>query len=180
MVEDNGRGIPVEVHEKTGVSTLETVMTVLHAGGKFGGENSGYKVSGGLHGVGASVVNALSIKMVATVWKDGFEYVQTYKQGKPDGPVEKVGKTDHANGTRIEFWPDDTIFEDIVLISDTSKKTSVNVRISHEVSRSPLSMNAVIQKTVFDTISKEVSSHTSPTSIVTTNLSVIYSVPIIW
>lgn len=114
VVEDNGRGIPVDIHPKTGVSTLETVLTVLHAGGKFGGENSWYKVSWGLHGVGASVVNALSIKVVATVWKDGFEYIQSYKQGKPDGPVEKIGTTEHANGTRIEFWPDNTIFEDIV------------------------------------------------------------------
>jgi DNA gyrase/topoisomerase IV subunit B len=118
--------------------------------------------------------------MIATVWKDGFEYVQTYKQGKPDGPVEKVGKTDHANGTRIEFWPDDRFLRTLFSISDTSKKISVKEPISHEVSRSLLSTNEVIQKTVFGTISKEVSSHTSPTSIVTTNLSVIYSVQITW
>lgn len=113
-VEDNGRGIPVDIHPKTGVSTLETVMTVLHAGGKFGGDNSGYKVSGGLHGVGASVVNALSVRTEATVWNNGFEYFQAYERGKPVAPVAKKGKTDHANGTKIEFWPDKEIFEDIV------------------------------------------------------------------
>lgn len=113
-VEDDGRGIPVDIHSKTGVSTLETVMTVLHAGWKFGWENSGYKVSGGLHGVGASVVNALSSRTEATVWQNGFEYRQTYERGKPLGPVEKIGTTDHANGTKIEFWPDEQIFEDTV------------------------------------------------------------------
>lgn len=113
LVEDNGRGIPTDIHPKTGVSTLETVMTVLHAGGKFGGDNSGYKVSGGLHGVGASVVNALSSRTEATVWKDGFEYFQAYERGKPVSPVKKIGTTDHANGTKIEFWPDKEIFEDI-------------------------------------------------------------------
>jgi DNA gyrase subunit B len=78
-VEDDGRGIPVDVHAKTGKSALETVMTVLHAGGKFGGEESGYKVSGGLHGVGASVVNALSTKMQVWVHKDGQVYTQSYQ-----------------------------------------------------------------------------------------------------
>lgn len=114
VVEDNGRGIPVDTHEKTGLSALETVMTVLHAGGKFGGDNSGYKVSGGLHGVGASVVNALSSRTEATVWKDGFEYFQAYERGKPTASIKKVGATDHVNGTRIQFWPDADIFEDIV------------------------------------------------------------------
>lgn len=114
MVEDNGRGIPVDVHTKTGLSALETVMTVLHAGGKFGGDSSGYKVSGGLHGVGASVVNALSSRTEATVWKDGFEYFQAYVRGKPESPIQKIGTTDHVNGTRIQFWPDSEIFEDIV------------------------------------------------------------------
>jgi DNA gyrase subunit B len=122
LVEDNGRGIPVDIHEKTGLSALETVMTVLHAGWKFGGDNSGYKVSGGLHGVGASVVNALSSRTEATVWKDGFEYFQAYERGKPVAPIKKVGATDHVNGTKIQFWPDAEIFEDIVFDFSYVKK----------------------------------------------------------
>lgn len=110
-VSDNGRGIPVERHKQTGKSALETVLTVLHAGGKFGGE--GYKISGGLHGVGVSVVNALSIYLKATVYKDGFEYVQEYKDGgKPVGKVKKIGKTD-LSGTTITFMPDSNVFETI-------------------------------------------------------------------
>jgi len=112
-VSDNGRGIPVDVHSKTKVSALETVMTTLHAGGKFGGEGSGYKVSGGLHGVGASVVNALSIFCKAEVHKDGGRYVQEYSQGKKKGPVKKVG-TSKTNGTVITFTPDEEIFGKIV------------------------------------------------------------------
>ncbi len=108
-VEDDGRGIPVDIHPKTGKSTLETVLTVLHAGGKFGGEESGYKVSGGLHGVGASVVNALSNNLEATVYNGGKIYKQTFKRGVPDGVVEAVGKTD-KRGTVIRFWPDDSMF----------------------------------------------------------------------
>lgn len=108
-VADNGRGIPVERHKQTGKSALETVLTVLHAGGKFGGE--GYKISGGLHGVGVSVVNALSSRLVATVYKDGFEYVQEYKNGgKPAGSVKKIGTTKRT-GTTIAFIPDSSIFE---------------------------------------------------------------------
>lgn len=108
-VEDNGRGIPVDIHPKTGKSALETVMTVLHAGGKFGGVESGYKVSGGLHGVGASVVNALSNKFEANVFKDGKMYGQTYQRGVPDADVKEIGKSD-KHGTLIRFWPDDTMF----------------------------------------------------------------------
>lgn len=109
-VADNGRGIPVEVHPKTKVSTLETVMTVLHAGGKFGGE--GYKVSGGLHGVGVSVVNALSTWVRAEVHRDGGQYVQEYKNGgKPVGKVKKVGSS-KAHGTIISFEADGSIFPD--------------------------------------------------------------------
>ena len=108
-VVDNGRGIPVDKHKTTKVSALETIMTVLHAGGKFGGEESGYKVSGGLHGVGASVVNALSEHTIAEVHKDGGRYVQEYRRGKKVADVKKVGSSDKT-GTIISFKPDDQIF----------------------------------------------------------------------
>ncbi len=108
-VEDNGRGIPVDIHPKTGKSTLETVLTVLHAGWKFWGEESGYKVSGGLHGVGASVVNALSRRLEAFVHKDGKIYFQAFECGASQGLVEVIGKTDHT-GTIIKAWPDATMF----------------------------------------------------------------------
>lgn len=112
---DNGRGIPVDVHKTTKKSALETVLTVLHAGGKFGGDASGYKVSGGLHGVGVSVVNALSTNLTATIFRDGKIYEQKYKIGKPQGQVKVVGKVDpkdpYQTGTRITFYPDETIFE---------------------------------------------------------------------
>lgn len=110
-VVDNGRGIPVDIHPKTKVSALETVMTTLHAGGKFGGESSGYKVSGGLHGVGASVVNALSIYTRAEVHKDGAVWMQEYSQGAKKANVKKVGTTKNT-GTIITFEPDATIFKD--------------------------------------------------------------------
>ncbi len=112
-VTDDGRGIPVDIHPKTGKSTLETVLTVLHAGGKFGG--GGYKVSSGLHGVGSSVVNALSTRMVAEVRKDGKIYRQEYREGVPQGKVEVAGKTDaNDTGTSITFYPDPTIFKETV------------------------------------------------------------------
>src|ERR1700675_4337410 len=101
-VTDNGRGIPVDIHKQTKVSALETIMTTLHAGGKFGGEDGGYKVSGGLHGVGASVVNALSIYCKVTVHKDGGIYMQEYSQGKKKSSVKKVGTTKN-NGTIVIF-----------------------------------------------------------------------------
>ena len=104
---DNGRGIPVEIHKQTKKSTLETVMTVLHAGGKFGGES--YKVSGGLHGVGVSVVNALSDWLRAEVTRDGKQYVQEYKRGVPQWKVKEVGKGKRT-GTKITFLPDKSIF----------------------------------------------------------------------
>lgn len=107
-VEDNGRGIPVETHPVTKVSALQTVMTTLHAGAKFGG--GGYKVSGGLHGVGASAVNALSEWMMAEVKRDGKLYRQEYERGVPLGDVEEVGEAD-GTGTIITFMPDRTIFE---------------------------------------------------------------------
>lgn len=108
-VVDNGRGIPVDVHKQTKVSALETIMTVLHAGGKFGGDDSGYKVSGGLHGVGASVVNALSIMCKVEVHKDGGKYMQEYSQGKKKAAVKKVGTT-KTHGTVVSFQPDAIIF----------------------------------------------------------------------
>jgi len=106
-VEDNGRGIPVETHPVTGKSALETVMTTLHAGGKFGGKS--YQVSGGLHGVGASVVNFLSEWLVAEVRRDGRLYRQEYRRGVPQGPVEEVGPAE-GTGTAITFRPDPEIF----------------------------------------------------------------------
>ena len=111
-VVDNGRGIPVDIHPKTKVSALETILTVLHAGGKFGGDDSGYKVSGGLHGVGSSVVNALSIFMKAEVHKDGQVWTQEYSQGKPKFKVKAVGKT-KQRGTVITFEPDVEIFKEV-------------------------------------------------------------------
>ncbi|MST04156.1 MAG: DNA topoisomerase (ATP-hydrolyzing) subunit B [Candidatus Pacebacteria bacterium] len=108
-VTDDGRGIPVEIHPQTKKSTLETVLTTLHAGGKFGGES--YKVSGGLHGVGSSVVCALSVWMKAEIERDGGIHVQEYRKGKVQGPVKKVGKSEKT-GTKIMFQPDPEIFPD--------------------------------------------------------------------
>ena len=109
---DDGRGIPVDKHPKTGLSTLETVLTVLHAGGKFGG--GGYKVSSGLHGVGSSVVNALSTKLIAEVVQKGELYRIEFAQGASLAPLKKIGKTDRPTGTTITFYPDPTIFKETV------------------------------------------------------------------
>ncbi len=117
-VEDNGRGIPVDIHPTAKKSALEVVLTTLHAGGKFGGEGSGYKVSGGLHGVGSSVVNALSVYMKAEVHRDGAAYMQEYKRGKPQADVKKIGKSD-KHGTIITFMPDDEIFDTLELSLET-------------------------------------------------------------
>lgn len=106
-VQDNGRGIPVDEHKKLHKSALEVVMTVLHAGGKF--DKGSYKVSGGLHGVGVSCVNALSTHMKSQVFRDGKIYQQEYEKGKPLYPVKVVGETTQR-GTRQQFWPDPTIF----------------------------------------------------------------------
>jgi DNA gyrase subunit B len=116
-VTDDGRGIPVSAMEdQDGKSALEVVLTVLHAGGKFGGE--GYKVSGGLHGVGVSVVNALSEHLVATVQRDGAVWEQSYHRGAPDGPIKEIGSAER-NGTRITFSPDPDIFEELGFDYDT-------------------------------------------------------------
>ncbi|NBX48854.1 DNA topoisomerase IV subunit B, partial [bacterium] len=111
-VEDDGRGIPVDIHPEQKVSALELVLTKLHAGGKFGGDASGYKVSGGLHGVGVSVVNALSDHLIAEVHRDGFVWRQEYKKGIPQGQVKK-GEPTKKRGTIIRFHSDATIFETI-------------------------------------------------------------------
>ena len=109
-VRDNGRGIPTGIYPKTGRSTLEVAVSMLHAGGKFGGD--GYKVSGGLHGVGVSVVNALSTKMIATVWRDGQVVTQSYAKGHPTSEVKVLGPSEET-GTQIEFFPDPEIFETV-------------------------------------------------------------------
>ena len=115
-VTDNGRGIPVGMHKKLQKSALEVVMTVLHAGGKF--DKDTYKVSGGLHGVGVSCVNALSSHLEARVQRDGKVWVQTYSEGKPTSPVEVVGESD-SNGTTITYKPDATIFDTLVYKFET-------------------------------------------------------------
>ena len=120
-VEDDGRGIPVDVNQKAGKSALEVVYTVLHAGGKFGG--GGYKVSGGLHGVGASVVNALSTELCVEVYREGKVYFQSYKIGKPDGDVKVIGECGNdKHGTKVTFLPDPTIFEETIYDYDTLKQ----------------------------------------------------------
>jgi DNA gyrase subunit B len=113
---DNGRGIPTDIHPKTGKSTVETVLTVLHAGGKFG--DGGYKVSGGLHGVGSSVVNGLSKRLIVTVHRDGQTHQQEYAAGVPQADLKAIGKT-NKTGTEITFYADDTIFPSTLFNYDT-------------------------------------------------------------
>ena len=113
QVTDNGRGIPVDIQADTGLPAVTVVYTILHAGGKFGGENSGYKVAGGLHGVGASVVNACSEWLTVNVRRDGREYEQTFRRGDPDGPLKCIGTVDPSvTGTRVTFKPDPEMFKD--------------------------------------------------------------------
>ena len=113
-VSDNGRGIPVDIQPKLGIPAVTVVYTVLHAGGKFGGEDSGYKVAGGLHGVGASVVNALSEWLTVRVRRDGAEYEQSFKRGKPDGDLKKIGAA-ASTGTTVTFRPDPEMFQETTL-----------------------------------------------------------------
>src|SRR5678816_1840465 len=109
-VQDDGRGIPVDKHPQTKTSAMEVIFTTLHAGGKFEGQN--YKTAGGLHGVGASVVNALSRDLVATVRRDGHQWEMRFKQGKPVGPLKKIGPA-RGSGTTVFFHPDPLIFPKI-------------------------------------------------------------------
>ena len=123
-VTDNGRGIPVGIQPDTGLPAVTVVFTILHAGGKFGGENSGYKVSGGLHGVGASVVNACSEWLTVQVRRDGVEYEQTFRRGDPDGPLRQVGPApEGSTGTRVTFKPDPEMFRETTVFDfDTLEK----------------------------------------------------------
>ncbi len=143
-VSDNGRGIPVEMHEREGRSALEVVMTTLHAGGKF--DKDTYKVSGGLHGVGVSCVNALSTRLVATVNRDDYVWEQSYERGKPTGPVEQVRplREEDDTGTVVQFWADNTIFQTTEFRFDTLAERlrelaylNKNVSISIEDARDP-------------------------------------------
>ncbi|GAB4148681.1 MAG: DNA topoisomerase IV subunit B [Planctomycetaceae bacterium] len=127
-IADNGRGIPVDKHPKIKKSTLEVILTTLHAGGKFSNKN--YARSGGLHGVGSSVVNALSSEMVATVHRDGYEWVQRYKRGKPTTPVKKV-KPFRGHGTKIFFRPDNSIFARVHFNADTIRQHLEDISYIH-------------------------------------------------
>ena len=125
---DNGRGIPTGMHKTEGISAVEVVLTKLHAGGKFGGE--GYKISGGLHGVGLSVVNALSRWLVVEVFQNGNHYKQDYRRGIPQGPLTIIDSADKT-GTKVTFLPDDEIFETTEFNYDTMKNRFREIRKLH-------------------------------------------------
>src|SRR5262245_39313216 len=128
-ITDNGRGIPVGMHPKHKKPTLELILTTLHSGGKFG-ESNGYIYSGGLHGVGSSVVNALSKKLVATIRRDGFEHQQTFSRGKPASPLEQVGPA-RGHGTTIYFEPDPDIFRTVQLDADLIRERLSDMSYIH-------------------------------------------------
>src|SRR5918999_2326402 len=145
-VDDDGRGIPVDVHPKTKKSALEVIFTVLHAGGKF--ESGNYKTAGGLHGVGASVVNALSKQLVSTVKRDGAQWEMSFKQGRPTGPLKKVGAA-RGSGTTVYFHPDPTVFPKIEFDAQTIRERLEVVSYIHKGVRVTFENEANGTKEVF-------------------------------
>nr|WP_090346687.1 DNA topoisomerase (ATP-hydrolyzing) subunit B [Mycolicibacterium malmesburyense]CRL79291.1 DNA gyrase subunit B [Mycolicibacterium malmesburyense] len=154
QVTDDGRGIPVEKHKQAGIPTVDVVMTQLHAGGKFGGENSGYAVSGGLHGVGVSVVNALSTRVEVTILRDGHEWFQYYDRSVP-GELKQGGKT-KKTGTTVRFWPDPDIFETTEYDFETvarrlQEQAFLNKGLTIELTDERVTAEEVVDEVVSDT-----------------------------
>ena len=145
-VADDGRGIPVDKHPKTNKSAIEVIFTVLHAGGKFEGTN--YKTAGGLHGVGASVVNALSKELVATVKRDGQQWEMRFKQGKPAGPLKKLGAA-RGTGTTVTFHPDPVIFPKIEFDAEVIRERLEVVSYLHKGVKVTFENQATGDKQVF-------------------------------